>query len=101
MKDDTRPELSQLFYLKLSSPTAGASLASDPNSTLSVVRVAASDHPHGIFKIEGRQQYALDEGDNQTLVIKREGGMLGIVEVNYEIVGNADEDVSLYHTGGW
>ena len=95
MKDDKIPEEAQLFYLELFSPTGGSSLAGDHNSTLSWIRVAASDNPHGVFRVIGRQQYAVGEGDNVSIVIERREGMLGIVEMNYQLFGNGDQDVIL------
>lgn len=93
--DDNTPEETQLFYLELFSPTNGSTLATDHNSTRSWIRVAASDNPHGVFRVNGRQHYAVDEGDNVSIVIERRYGTHGIVEVKYQLFGNDNHDVSL------
>ena len=81
--------------MELFSPTNRASLAADRNSTRSWIRVTASDNPHGVFRVISRRNYVVDEGDNVAIVIKRDGGMYGIVEMKYQLFGNDHQDVSL------
>ena len=80
--------------MELYSPTGGASLASDPNSTISYITIAASDNPYGVFKIAAsQQQYTVNEGDTVSVVVERTGGTFGIVEIRYRVVGQNDGDI--------
>ncbi|XP_066912895.1 adhesion G-protein coupled receptor V1-like isoform X2 [Clytia hemisphaerica] len=93
VKNDQKPEEAQSYILELFSPTGGATLASDRNSTISYITIAASDNPYGVFKVAGSQQYTVNEGDNISVIIERTGGNLGIVEIKYRVNGQNDGDI--------
>uniref|UniRef100_A0A3P8WCF8 Adhesion G-protein coupled receptor V1 n=1 Tax=Cynoglossus semilaevis TaxID=244447 RepID=A0A3P8WCF8_CYNSE len=104
--DDDLPELAETFQIRLvsaesgdgkpgSTPTSGASI--DPNNSVNVVTVTASDHPYGLLQFQSRvpdeglippslepAHITVNEEDGQIrLPVVRAQGLLGKVVVGY------------------
>jgi len=79
--------------LELHSPTGGATLAHEPNATVSYIKIAASDDPYGVFSLLSNQHVSVNEGANVSLVVTRKGGDIGFVEIKYQIYGDNRNDI--------
>nr|XP_057927104.1 adhesion G-protein coupled receptor V1 isoform X2 [Doryrhamphus excisus] len=104
--DDSLPELSETFHVKLvsaessdgkpgSTPTSGASI--DPNNSVNIVTVTASDHPYGLLQFQPHPpvdvlippalepaHITVNEEDGQVrLPVVRAQGLVGRVMIGY------------------
>uniref|UniRef100_A0A3Q3GBS3 Adhesion G-protein coupled receptor V1 n=1 Tax=Labrus bergylta TaxID=56723 RepID=A0A3Q3GBS3_9LABR len=104
--DDNLPELAESFQITLvsaesgdgklgSTPTSGASI--DPNSSVNIVTVTASDHPYGLLQFQPSPpgeglispvfepaHITVNEEDGQVrLLVARAQGLLGRIMVGY------------------
>ncbi|XP_054629148.1 adhesion G-protein coupled receptor V1 isoform X2 [Dunckerocampus dactyliophorus] len=104
--DDSLPELAETFHVRLvsaesgdgkpgSTPTSGASI--DPNNSVNVVTITASDHPYGLLQFQSHPpvevlippalepaQITVNEEDGQVrLPVVRAQGLVGRVMVGY------------------
>lgn len=92
--DDRIPEASQKYLFRLHSPTNGAELSQVLNSTISDVTVASSDHAYGVFSLVGGPSILVQESVGSfNVIIKREGGLIGDVEISYAVFGENNADV--------
>lgn len=84
VKPDTVPELAQQFTVALFNPLGGAIMA---DAIVATVTIRGSDDPHGTFNFRINQHRVTEPDAGAlpiTLVIDREGGLLGVVTVYYQ-----------------
>ena len=85
-----------MFELILHSPTNGAELSSDINSTVSYIYIAASDNPYGLFALNDNQ-WDVDESVGViNIPIVRSGGLFGRISIGYHIVNGSAASVEDY-----
>ncbi len=84
MKDDDKPEESELYVLTLDSTTGGAELDTSANATKSFITVVASEEPYGTIQFQ--PPYAINVSESAghiNLTLTRSGGVIGQLRVRY------------------
>lgn len=92
--DDVIPEESQEYLFKLHSPTNDAVLSPASNSTATLLTVASSGHPYGVFSLMENPNLRVQESDGSfNVIVQREAGLIGAIEISFVVVGDNNGDI--------
>ena len=98
--EDNIPERDEDIVIALTNPTGGATVAPGDGGTTLVI-IEANDNAAGVVGLAPFSRSAVvGEGETASLVVERRIGSLGVVAVNWEILGPGNVAEEFVSTSG-